>query len=155
MKGRRKKYPLFKRGGGVQKVLPCLKVGGGGGKVSDSRFSHFVVPRPLPVINDQSLTLMLYLRCPSAGPLHAEDTSTSAEAITLRAEVLSIAPFTEELPLVLRHRRTLQQLIALGCKNNKLIYLTVVSFKELATIEVISELLHMFSRGCLNGSVIS
>ena len=50
--GGRKKFPFFKRGGGrARTVLPCLE--GGGGGVSDPRFSHFVAPRP--VINDQSL----------------------------------------------------------------------------------------------------
>ena len=34
-----------------------LSLGGGGAqKVLDPRFSHFVAPPPLPVINDQSLT---------------------------------------------------------------------------------------------------
>ena len=45
--GGREKFPLFKRGVGAQKVLPCLG-GGGAQKVSDPRFSHFVVPPPLP-----------------------------------------------------------------------------------------------------------
>ena len=46
----------FFKGGGAQKVVPCLKGGGGVQKVSDPRFSHFVAP-PLPVINDQSLMI--------------------------------------------------------------------------------------------------
>ena len=46
--GGRKTFPLFKRG---HFFYPVLR--GGGQKVSDPRFTHFVVP--LPVINDQSL----------------------------------------------------------------------------------------------------
>ena len=37
------------KGGGTQKVLPCLegcRGGGGGQKVSDHNFSHFVAPLP-------------------------------------------------------------------------------------------------------------
>ena len=45
------------KGGGARKVLPCLE-GGGAQKVSDPRFSHFVAPPPLPVISDQSLTMI-------------------------------------------------------------------------------------------------
>ena len=37
----------------MQEVLPCLE--GGRKKVSDPRFSHFVAPPPLPIINDQSI----------------------------------------------------------------------------------------------------
>ena len=48
--GGHKKFPLFKKGGGVQKVLPCLE--GWGPEVSDMQFSHFVAPPPLPVINN-------------------------------------------------------------------------------------------------------
>ena len=48
------------KGGGAQKVLPCLEQGGGGQKVSDPQFSHFVAP-PLPVINDQSLGVLLVI----------------------------------------------------------------------------------------------
>ena len=57
----------MKRGGGVQKdltlksgarkVLLCLD--GGTQNVSDPRFSYFVAPRPLPVINYQSLMCMV------------------------------------------------------------------------------------------------
>ena len=55
-----KKFPLFKReGGGTRKVVPCLEEGGAQ-NVSDLRFSHFVAP--LPVINDQSLTLPVFVR---------------------------------------------------------------------------------------------
>ena len=50
-------------GSRVQKVSTPLKGtkgftvlrGGGGQKVSDTRFSHYVAPPPLPLINDQSL----------------------------------------------------------------------------------------------------
>ena len=58
-------FPPFKRGGGAQKVLPCLE-GGGAQKVSNPRFSHFVAP-PVPIINDQSLKFLHlrvgYLKC--------------------------------------------------------------------------------------------
>ena len=53
--GGRKKFPPFKRGG-RKKFYPVLR-GGGAQKVSDPRFSHFVAPPPLPVINDQSLSI--------------------------------------------------------------------------------------------------
>ena len=57
-----------KREGGARKVLPLQKGGGGGKsfshaerggaqKVLDPRIFHFVAP-PLPVINDQSLSLI-------------------------------------------------------------------------------------------------
>ena len=39
--------------------IRLLSWGGGAQKVSDPRFSHFVAPPPLPVINDQSLTTYL------------------------------------------------------------------------------------------------
>ena len=38
-------FPLFKRGGGAQKVLPCLEVGEAQ-QILDPRFSHFVAPPP-------------------------------------------------------------------------------------------------------------
>ena len=49
--GGTKSFQPFK--GGAQKVLPCLEVGAQ--KVLDPRFSHFVAP--LPIINDQSLSI--------------------------------------------------------------------------------------------------
>ena len=49
-------HPL--KGGGHNKLYPVLK-GGGGQKVSDLRFSHFVAS--LPVINDQSLGVLLVI----------------------------------------------------------------------------------------------
>ena len=52
----RTKFSPFKRGGGAQKVLPCLE--GRAKKVSDPRFSHFVA---LPVMNDQSLGVLLII----------------------------------------------------------------------------------------------
>ena len=42
--GGHKKFPLFKRGGGYEKVYPVLS--GGAQKVSDPQFSHFVAPCP-------------------------------------------------------------------------------------------------------------
>ena len=48
----RQMFPPFKRGGGHNKFYPVF-TGGGGQKVSDLRFSHFVAP--LPIINDQFL----------------------------------------------------------------------------------------------------
>ena len=42
--------------GGRNKFYPVLR-GGGAQKVSDSRFSRFAAPPPLPVINDQSLKM--------------------------------------------------------------------------------------------------
>ena len=41
-------HPFIKRGGGAQKVLPCLEWGGGRRlqKVFDLRFSHFVALPP-------------------------------------------------------------------------------------------------------------
>ena len=61
--GGRIKFPPFKKKrGGAQKVVPCLEEGGGGGgghQDLDRRFSRFVVP--LPMINDQSLRLYMYV----------------------------------------------------------------------------------------------
>ena len=54
--GGHKKFPPFKRRD-AQSLTLSLGGGGGGQKVSDLRFSHFVAPR-LPVINDQSLTIV-------------------------------------------------------------------------------------------------
>ena len=49
-------FPLFKRGGGRKKFNPVLREGGGVQKVSDPQFSHIVAP--LPIINNQSLTVL-------------------------------------------------------------------------------------------------
>ena len=54
----RKKFPLFKRGGGRERFYPVLKRGGAQ-KVSVLQFSHFVAPT-LPVSNDQSLKCFRY-----------------------------------------------------------------------------------------------
>ena len=43
--GRACKVLLLRKGGGAQKVLPCLE-GEGAQKVSDPRFSHIVPPSP-------------------------------------------------------------------------------------------------------------
>ena len=70
--GRILTFPLFKVcGGGVrEKVYPCRE---GGQKVMGPRFSYFVAPAPpLPVINDQSLTLVpdhLYVCTRTSFPL--------------------------------------------------------------------------------------
>ena len=53
--GRRKRF-FCCWGGGEQNVLLCLEEGAGTQNVSDPRFSHFVAPPPLPIIDDQSLS---------------------------------------------------------------------------------------------------
>ena len=53
--GGRKKSPLFNRGGGVRKVLPCLEGGGGEGTKGFRPAIFQFCSAPLPVINDQSL----------------------------------------------------------------------------------------------------
>ena len=44
-------HPLKRGGGGAQQVLPC--------QFLDPQFSHFIAP--LPVINDQSLGVLLVI----------------------------------------------------------------------------------------------
>ena len=50
--GAQNKFPLFKKGGGTKSFTLSW---GRAQKVLDPRFSHFVAPPSLPVINDQSL----------------------------------------------------------------------------------------------------
>ena len=50
-------FHSLKGGWGCEKFYPVLRGGGRGRKASDLRYSHFVAP-PLPVINDQSLSLV-------------------------------------------------------------------------------------------------
>ena len=56
--GGAQKVSTLQKGGGAQTVLPCLQ-GGGGRKSFGPAISHFVAP--LPVINDQSLGVLLVI----------------------------------------------------------------------------------------------